>query len=278
MIFIITKGYGQIFKYIFLFKETVFYYFLNKSKLKILFSIAPLQNENLKKGLYFTNILPSFEKFTKDNIAKNDLIVPLTISDLRILNESRELIVNNRIPIPSWESINICDDKFLFYQTLEKNFSDYLPKISKDLQIPYILKKKRTEQGVDNYIISDESKVSKYQNLISSDEYFCQEIISGKTEYATHILFKENKITGSLNIEYYFNTTMPIKGQDDVVAKRIVNSKHLKVFAEILELIKFEGICCFNYKEINGHPYIIEINPRFGASLSLYFISFLRKI
>jgi predicted ATP-grasp superfamily ATP-dependent carboligase len=33
-----------------------------------------------------------------------------------------------------------------------------------------------------------------------------------------------------------------------------------------------------NYKVVRGLPYILEINPRFGGSLTPYFFSFIRHL
>jgi carbamoylphosphate synthase large subunit len=264
----------------FLIKETVLYKLSNRPPIKILFSKAPVQEGNLRKGLRFCkNIDPLFAEFTDENIKNSDLIVPLTIPDLKHLNEVRDLVKSDKIPVPTLESINICDDKYLFYQTLKQNgFEHLLPKIATHLPYTYILKKKITERGVDNYIISDAATEEKYKDLISSPDYFCQEMVLGEKEFATHILLRDKKIVADLNVEYIFRTKLPIKGQDKLAGRRIVKSAHLDVFTDILNSIGFEGICCFNYKEVDGKPLIIEINPRFGASLSLYFISFLRKI
>ncbi len=38
------------------------------------------------------------------------------------------------------------------------------------------------------------------------------------------------------------------------------------------------GLCCFNYKVIDDNPYLLEINPRFGGSLSSFFFSFIRQL
>lgn len=269
----------QISKFGFLVAETILYHLSHSRKVKILFSKAPVQEKNLRKGLKFSNIKLEFDEFTDDRIRNADLVIPLTIPDLKKLSEHPHLVKSNKIPIPSLASIEICDDKYLFYQTLQaKGFEKYLPKIASNLAYPYILKKKISEQGVDNYIISDAVIEQKYQNFISSTDYFCQELVFGTKEYATHILFRDKKIVASLNIEYIFSTDFPIKGQDKIAARRIVASPFDNLFAEILTEIGFEGICCFNYKEVNHHPLLIEINPRFGASLSLYFISFLRKL
>jgi predicted ATP-grasp superfamily ATP-dependent carboligase len=271
--------YNQLEKISFLTQETLLYNLKTRAKTKILFSIAPVQEANLRKGLRFANIELDFNEFTDERICSNDFVIPLTIPDLKRLDEARHLVKNNNIPIPTLESINICDDKYVFYETLiKKGFGDLLPKIESNLPYTYILKKKITERGVDNYIISDAEAELKYQNFISSHDYFCQQMVLGNKEYATHILFRNKKIDASLNIEYIFSNDIPIKGQDIVMNRRIVASPFNQIFSEILESIEFEGICCINYKEVDGKPLIIEINPRFGASLSLYFISFLRKI
>ena len=53
---------------------------------------------------------------------------------------------------------------------------------------------------------------------------------------------------------------------------------YLDKFSAILNSIGYEGLCCFDYKVINGKPQIFEINPRFGGSLSAYFFTFLKKL
>ncbi|MNC96669.1 hypothetical protein D3C83_141030 [compost metagenome] len=52
----------------------------------------------------------------------------------------------------------------------------------------------------------------------------------------------------------------------------------LDSFCEILTLLKFEGLCCFNYKIKDSRPLIFEINPRFGGSLCSYFYPFIRHL
>jgi predicted ATP-grasp superfamily ATP-dependent carboligase len=53
---------------------------------------------------------------------------------------------------------------------------------------------------------------------------------------------------------------------------------YIDIFSDLLNAIGFEGLCCIDYKVKNGIPYIFEINPRFGGSLSFYFFSFLRHL
>ncbi|HWZ15656.1 MAG TPA: hypothetical protein VNW95_10495 [Mucilaginibacter sp.] len=247
--------------------------------MKILFSNKPVWEKNIRIGFRTTKHELTFSDFTLENISTNDLLVPLTMRDLKFLSERRASYQNNLIPIPALDAINICDDKFLFYQTMVSNgFGDYLPKVGTDLAYPYILKKRIAEDGDNCYIISNPGKEKEFNALITNPEYFCQEIVAGTSEYATHMLYKNGKLVSSLNIKYEFDDKTPIKGHDPFISKKICKCPHLALFLSMLESIRFEGLCCFNYKELDNHPFVLEINPRFGGSLSSFFFSFVTRL
>ena len=96
-------------------------YISRKRKMKILFSQKDDWEPKIRRGFRYSQHELSFESFSVENIVKYDLIVPLSISDLKYLNEVRHLINSNPIPIPTTESLCLCDDKYLFNQTLIKN-------------------------------------------------------------------------------------------------------------------------------------------------------------
>ncbi|MDP9046914.1 MAG: hypothetical protein M3N14_02175 [Bacteroidota bacterium] len=247
--------------------------------MKILFSNKPVWEKNISVGFRTTRHKLTFSDFTLENMRSNDLLVPLTMRDLKLLSTNSKTFNKNLIPIPTLDAIHICDDKYLFYQTLVKTgFTKFLPKVGSGLPYPYILKKKVAEDGDNCYIISNPGKERELETLINSPEYFCQEIIQGTGEYATHILYKNGRLVSSLNIKYVFDDETPIKGQDKFISKKICNCPHLELFLSVLESIGFEGLCCFNYKEIDGHPFILEVNPRFGGSLSSFFFSFVTRL
>ena len=104
----------------FVFKKIQFQLAFPKKK-KILFSYKEDWKKQIKVGFKFTNQTIIFEKLSKHNINKYDLVVPLTIQDLLFLDKNRGLIKNNLIPIPNKESILLCDDKSLFNETLINN-------------------------------------------------------------------------------------------------------------------------------------------------------------
>jgi carbamoylphosphate synthase large subunit len=177
------------------------------------------------------------------------------------------------------ESVRLCDDKYVFNETvITAGFGLYIPKIAQGrvLTPPYILKKRFGAWGMGCHIICNHDDEEAQLDRINSPEYFCQEIIAGPIEFATHILFVDNKIVKALNIKYEFTTDTPIKGQDTPIFHVVHRCPYLDLFERILRTIEFEGLCCVNYKVANGQPFLLEINPRFGGSLAPYFFSFVR--
>ena len=241
---------------------------------KILFSNEKQEwKEDLKKGFRNSNHTVFFGEITSKNSKEYELIVPLKIHEL-ISPEIQKLLVNNPIPIPTIESVLLCDDKFQFNKTLiSKGFGEFIPNMEGSLTYPYILKKKIDQWGQNTHIIYGSHEEEMFSEILNSPEYFCQEIITGKSEYATHLVIENNKIVHSLNIKYIFKTDLSIKGKDQS-AVIICMCPYLDIFNSILMSIGFEGICCINYKVRNNIPYIIEINPRFGGSLCPYFSLF----
>lgn len=264
---------------VFVIREIGYSLIYSKRKLNILFSIKDAFEQGIRSGFAFTNHKITFHEITFENIANYDLVIPLNISDIEYLNDLPGLMINNMIPLPSIASVNLCNDKYLFNKTLIDNgFKDVIPKMGQDHKYPYILKKKVDAWGENTHKIVSRLVEEQFSELLEDPDYFRQEAVPGGNEYATHVLVKNNKIVHSLNIEYIFDTELPIKGKDMVSYKKICPCPHLELFESILELIDFNGLCCFNYKEVDRRPYIIEINPRFGASLSPFFFSFIRHI
>ena len=246
-----------------------------KRNLKILFSNKEDWKSFIKKGFQFTSHKIYFSELSSENFQDYDLVVPLTISDLKYLNDKGNLIKHNPIPIPSIQTIQLCDDKYLFNESLiDMGFGDFVPKMGITRAYPYIVKKRIDAWGENSHIISDEQQEGEVAEILNHPEYFTQELVPGPTEYATHIFFKNQKVVCSINIKYVFEKGTPIKGKDKVIYEKICHCPYLDLFSSMLMAIGFEGICCFNYKVYDDRPFIIEINPRFGGSLCPYFFSF----
>lgn len=245
---------------------------------RILFSKKDDWEPAIRDGFRHTGHQLSFEDFSLEQIKNHDFIVPLKIKDIKFLNGIRPVIINNPIPTPTWDSVCICDDKEKFNKALsENNFGAYLPKQANASNYPYILKKKIDEWGSNSHIILNADEEGKFAKELSSSEYFTQQLIHCRSEYATHLLYSQGRCVNSLTIEYKFETEFYVKGKDRPLSiKKALHTQYLSVFSAILDLIDFEGLCCVNYKIIDNRPILFEINPRFGGSLCPYFYSFVR--
>lgn len=264
---------------LFVLNESLQSRFAFRPKLKILFSDVEVWQKAIRPGFKLTQHEITFGELSPDKIKAHHLVVPLTIPDLKYLNEVRHLIVNNPIPIPSIETLSLCDDKVAFNQTLiEKGFADFIPTVGGEFSYPYILKKRIDQWGKHSHLILNAEQAQDFSDRLNHPEYFAQAFVQGRHEYATHIVFKDQKIVCSLNIEYGFTTEMPIKGKDHLIYRKICSCPYLDVFSAVLSSIGFEGLCCVNYKVWHDRPYILEINPRFGSSLCPFFFAFVRHL
>ncbi|UAY53051.1 ATP-grasp domain-containing protein [Ferruginibacter albus] len=248
----------------------------NIPSLNILFSIRKDWEKNIRKGFSTTAHHIRFNTLSIENIIKSDVVIPLTIKDTQLLNRNRNIIEDNIIPIPSTNVLNICNNKQLFYQWLEENgFKEMCPKVGLPQQYPYILKKKITEWGIGSEIIYNKDMELRFKDQLLSNDYFVQQIIPGKTEYATHILFKNNKVASSLTFKHVHKTRIHLRGKQESSYSLMTQTPFLSLFSSILMKMEWQGICCIDYTIYKGKPYIFEINPRVGGSLTEFLFSFL---
>ena len=245
---------------------------------RILFSEKPDWADTIRNGFRRMPHEVEFGPITEESYKRYDIVVPLTLD---ALEDARRHAPPCEIslPIPTLESVRLCDDKYEFNRKLIKaGFGQYIPKLAEGQRLnpPYILKKRIGWWGQNCYIVQNHDDENALLDRVNDPGYFCQELIPGSTEFATHIFFVGGRIVKALNIKYKFAGESPIKGQDEELLKVVHRCPYLDLFARILRTIRFEGLCCVNYKVAKRQPYLLEINPRFGGSLSPYFFSFIR--
>lgn len=253
--------------------------FNHQRSLRILFTGKLDWTADIAKGFIGSRHRVEFGSLPSRNPGEFDLVMPLEISGLIEARQFPHLLEKNPIPIPSEESILLCDDKSRFSQTLiDKGFGEHIPKLWSVCDAPYVLKKKVGEWGKECWMVRDHRDEWKLRDQLNNPAFYRQEIIRGRNEFATHVLFAKNRIVKSLDVQYEFESDIPIKGQDCPLYTVVGKCHHLDLFAAILRSIGFEGLCCVNYKVVDGRPYIFEINPRFGGTLCPYFFSFIRHL
>ncbi|MCA9425394.1 MAG: ATP-grasp domain-containing protein, partial [Candidatus Omnitrophica bacterium] len=175
--------------------------------------------------------------------------------------------------------VRLCDDKTLFYEFLAANgFGDVTPRTDGAFAIPYLLKKRIDDTGRNSHFILSREREKELLSTVAEQEFFRQEIIPGRFEYASHVLFMGGRIVRSLSFEYEMREDGLVKGQEWPLEQRMIPCPFPDLFARILNAIEFEGLCCIDYKIHEERPYIMEVNPRFGGSLRLYFFSYVRHL
>lgn len=248
-------------------------------RMRILFSKMPDWESNLIGAFQKCGHQIEFAEFTPESVRNRDLVVPLTIEDLLILDGMRDLVERNPIPIPSPESVRICNDKQVFEETLiAKGFSEFLPGKRRAGEFPYILKRNIDAWGRHCGVIHSMADEPPVRALLQDPDYLQQRHIPGQEEFTTHVAIREDQLVAALNIRYRFSSESPVKGRSKALTIHPCTFSHGALFREILLAIGFQGLCCFNYKLERGKPMILEINPRFGGSLGTFFPGFLRQL
>lgn len=200
---------------------------------------------------------------------------PTTISALKFLQKHGDELLRTGIKflVPGIDALNVLENKRKFYQAMVKyGFGKYVPEMydnTDTLKFPCIKKNESGSGGKHQVIVHDKESIG----TVSGKELFC-EYFMGDTEYATNILFVNNKVNYHVTFEKKTNSEFYILGVGDnrysAVANKLVNSQFIDLFEQILIRFKYQGFCCFDYKIVNGIPKIFEINPRLGYSNSLH--------
>jgi predicted ATP-grasp superfamily ATP-dependent carboligase len=247
---------------------------------RILFSKRDSWEYSIRQDFdYFPKVELEFSDLSVDAVARADIVVPYEFSDLLWLAEHPELTQNKRIPIPSSQVVEICHNKLLFNSKLiELGFNNLLPKTHISLEPPFILKPNEGENSDGIFFVSSHEILERNAEEINKRQSVKQEFIRGKYEYATHMIMRKGELLAELTIQYRFNSEYPVKGKTPEMWRRAVKCPEIQKLAKILRAIGYEGICCFNYKILDGQLKLIELNPRFGGSLTPYFTHMLSMI
>lgn len=220
----------------------------------------------------------NFEEFnTVTDFGVYDLVIPMTVDDVMCCNASRNVIKSDIIPIPSAEAVMLCDRKDLLIQKLRQAGLGHLVP-AQQIQYPYILKKNTGDFSKNAYIINNKHDEDTHRQFLDDPDYFTQELIPGKKEYASHIVFKNGKIMANVTVCHRYAEAAYLQGKTTSNSRNRIANRHQATFTQVLNLVGFEGLCCIDYKEVNGQPKIFEINPRFGGSLRFYFRGLLRQL
>lgn len=208
-----------------------------------------------------------------------DLVVPLSAETLMTAATDETLCQRNPLPIPDPAVVDLCEDKAAFNTRLrELGFARHIPADARPGVYPYVLKLRRDSCARNAFRIDGPADEELHRDRVDSPDYVRQECVLGEVEYTAHLLMIGGRLRRHLTLSFRMEADRSIKGRDQVRLHRRCHSRHLDLFAAMLNAIGFEGLCCVNYKERDGVPVVFEINPRFGFSLGPFFAAFVRSL
>ncbi len=250
------------------------------SRRKILFSDKYGWEEHIRSRINVWHHAPSFKNFQQVDLDDFDILVPMAISDIAFLHDNYPELHGKKCFIPPLAAMNLCNDKMLFNRFMvEHSYGRMIPTVSDELSFPYILKKRIDENGIQSRIIETPKDEQFFQKFILSDEYFRQAYVAGQDEFTTHMLMVDGKVVFHKTLAFRFKQALFIKGVGYRPSKKpkICACANIDLFAKILNTMNYEGLCCFNYKLVDGNMQIFELNPRYGSSLT-YFLPAMMKV
>lgn len=274
----ITGAFARARSEAFVARELALAWLARTPPLRILFSNREGWVAQLERKFGFTRHRVTFGDIRSEDLDRYDLVVPLSMEDLRYLSALGPAF-HSRIPVPHPETIELCDDKVAFRAHLAaRGFAHWLPRSGSAVTRPYVLKAIHDEAGAHCHMVTSAEAEREVAALRARPDYFTEEFVPGRREYASHILFLDGRIVHALCVEYDYHVDYPIKGRNWPDYMMLRGCPYLALFARMLEALRYEGLCCVNFKLRDGEPLVFEINPRLGRSATDYFFAFLRHL
>jgi hypothetical protein len=234
--------------------------------------------EPIRRGFNFTRHHVTFAAIPAGG-GDFDVVVPLSNDTLIAAAADPELCARNPLPIPSPAVVNLMHDKHALNVRLrELGFGRYVPRDAGPGEFPSILKLRCDSASRNIHRLDGPEDEARLATELASPEWVRQECVLSEKEYAGHILQIDGRVRRSVHVSFWLESERAIKGRDHVRLLRRCRSRHDALFGSMLAALGFEGLCCFNYKERDGVPIVIEINPRFGFTFGPFFAVFMRSL
>ena len=199
------------------------------------------------------------------------VLIPLSVEDNLNHPEGCFTLVSSK------ETLNIFNDKELFYAFLEENgLGEYYPKIveitSPTPEFPFIMKRLDMYAGVGVALIWDQERYEWALNnhRFKGHKYIVQEYVEGDLEYVTHVMCKDGEVLWNVTYEGPVPTSGRVNTGPFATNKIVtMEPEVMDVFRKMFKLANYSGPANVNFKLRNGKPVIFESNPRFGGSMFL---------
>lgn len=220
---------------------------------------------------------PSF-RFICADFATADLetpaaVIPTTLAETHLLLARRQAGARIRALLPDAATIARCDDKLRCNEILiAAGFGAHVPPLGRPAEgQPFVLKARHGEFGHGSHLVSDAATAGRLAGLIAAPDHFCQSYVVADREYACHFLLQGGQLQYHMEVEYQMQPAPYIRSAENrgMTVQFGTQSPFRDLFLGMLAALGFnDGTCCLDYKIAAGRPMVMEVNPRFGGSLS----------
>lgn len=208
------------------------------------------------------NFLPDLIKILKDeNI---EFIFPLHSSEIAFFSANKNVFKELKIGmiIPEEEIVNICINKNLFENFLERNNFPY-PKTYKNKdeinKYPLFIKLKQGSSSIGAFKINSKEELDFYLKE-KENNYLIQEYINWDEITIDCYINKNGTLVG-----FVPRYRVKVKDGKSVVARTMFSQKLQIMIELLLKKLNYKGACNIQVFYKNDEIKIIELNPRLSA-------------
>jgi predicted ATP-grasp superfamily ATP-dependent carboligase len=205
-----------------------------------------------------TQFLPSFAALDRIDTTRFDAVIPLRTEHYAAIPSHAPNCI-----LPDAQVVALCDDKLALRNRLAAlGFASILPPdVTGPRDYPCLLKPRHGEFGAGIRVLNCPGPVP--------EGYFLERLVPGEREYALHLLVSKGLIVYHQAIRYEMEGEGLIRSETCVPkAVHLIDAKPFLAWAgDLVATLEYEGVCCLNFKMLEGQPMLFEINPRFGGSL-----------
>ncbi len=203
-----------------------------------------------------------------------DIIIPGIEADMYAWNNNRSVIEKTgvKILLNNSDLINLCEDKFLFYQTIKntkyailselKNDFEYL---SHNLGLPFLIKPRKGFGSKDIYKINNAEEYNIYKSFIGTTHLAQQIIGTDEEEYTVSAFFDNDS-----NLLYFHQLKRKLsKDGYTEIAETVELDNISNILNDLAAILKPIGPTNFQFRKDNNQLKLLEVNPRISSSTSI---------
>ncbi len=198
-----------------------------------------------------------------------DVVLPLRFEHYPAVRAAQALGARSIVPDPA--TVALCDDKFALITALnERGLAHLVPPLLNRVQAGTlaVIKPRHGEWGERIRIVDAPCTIAP--------DSFAQTAVLGRYEFALHAVRYDDEIRFLAVVRYDMGYDLIVRSdQHRAVDLHYIDPAPFAPFARlVLDALDYSGTACINFKLLGTTPQILEVNPRYGASLGTNFTAY----